>query len=91
MTTPVPVIRPNLRLVLAEGDLGRVSHVNQSKETARIEVDRGGSYTIGLCELRRALIDGDYAVAEEDETEDEEAEEDQDTEEDEDEDEDEDE
>jgi hypothetical protein len=70
VTNPVPVIRRNLRLVLEDGDLGRVSHVDQSNETARIKVDGGGSYNIGLNHLRRALVDGDYAVAEDDEEED---------------------
>ena len=86
MTNPIPVIRRNLRLVLEDGGLGRVSHVDQSEETARIKVDSGGSYNIGLNELRRALVDGDYAVAEDDEEEEvEDEEEDPDMEEDEDE------
>jgi hypothetical protein len=68
---PVPVIRRNLRLVLEDGDLGRISHVDETNETARIKVDGGGSYNIGLSQLRRALVDGDYAVAEDDEEEEE--------------------
>ena len=83
VTNPVPVIRRNLRLVLEDGDLGRVSHVDPSNETARIKVDGGGSYNIGLNQLRRALVDGDYAVAKDEDVEDEE--EDPDMEEDEDE------
>ena len=79
MTNRIPVIRRNLRLVLEDGDLGTVSSVDQAEETARIKVDGGGSYNIGLNQLRRALVDGDFAVAEdEEEQEDLDAEEDED-------------
>ena len=64
MTTHVPPIRPGLFLVNEDGDLVMVSQVNLSREAVHLKVDDGGSYTIGMRELRRALVDGDYAIAE---------------------------
>jgi hypothetical protein len=65
MTTVVPAIRRGTRVVDGDGDLATVSHVNQSKGTVHLKTDGGESYTMELRELRRALVDGDYAIAEE--------------------------